>query len=115
MNGLEIRKSDYRDLFDEFKDNENVFFICDPPYLSTDNKTYENYWKLRDYLNVLSCLPARKFAFFTSNKSTLIELLEWLEQNTSYKNPLKEARKVTVKTSVTAKIECLDIMFFKAD
>ena len=36
-------------------------------------------------------------------------MLEWLEQNTSYKNPLKDARKVTVKTNVTAKIGYLDI------
>lgn len=65
LKGLEIRKNDYRELFDEFKDNENVFFICDPPYLSTDAKCYETYWKLRDYLAILNCLRNTNFAFFT--------------------------------------------------
>jgi site-specific DNA-adenine methylase len=114
LNGLEIRKSDYRELFDEFKDNPKAFFICDPPYLSTDAKCYETYWKLRDYLAVLNCLRAQKFAFFTSEKSTLIELLKWLEENTTFENPLKNARKVEVKTSMTAKATYLDIMFLKA-
>lgn len=114
LKGLEIRKNDYRELFDEFKDNKNVFFICDPPYLSTDAKCYETYWKLRDYLAVLNCLRDTKFAFFTSDKSTLIELLDWLEENVSYNNPFAETKRVEVNASVNRSSRYIDIMILKA-
>ena len=81
LDGLEICKCDYMRLFDEFKNNEKAFFICDPPYLNTDVTTYKMNWTLRDYLRVLNCLRASQFAFFTSEKSSLVELLEWLEDS----------------------------------
>lgn len=115
LKGLEIRKNDYRELFDEFKDNSNAFFICDPPYLSTDAKSYETYWNLRDYLAVMNCLRHTQFAFFTSDKSALIELLEWLQENAAYKNPLREARRIEVKITMNRSSKYTDIMFFKAD
>lgn len=58
LDGLEICKCDYMRLFDEFKNNEKAFFICDPPYLNTDVTTYKMNWTLRDYLRVLNCLRA---------------------------------------------------------
>lgn len=113
LKGLEIRKNDYRELFDEFKDNKNAFFICDPPYLSTDAKCYESYWKLRDYLAVLNCLRETRFVFFTSDKSTLIELLDWLEENATYKNPLSDAKRIEVKACVNRSARYIDIMLLK--
>ncbi|WP_407267370.1 hypothetical protein [Tenacibaculum maritimum] len=56
MKGVEIVSLDYKLLFNKYKRYENVVFIVDPPYLSTDSKTYKNYWKLTDYLNVLKVL-----------------------------------------------------------
>lgn len=38
LDGVEIVKADYRELFAQYKDTENVVFLVDPPYLSTDTK-----------------------------------------------------------------------------
>nr|DAY25440.1 MAG TPA: DNA adenine methylase [Caudoviricetes sp.] len=113
LDGLEICKCDYMRLFDEFKNNEKAFFICDPPYLNTDVTTYKMNWTLRDYLRVLNCLRASQFAFFTSEKSSLIELLEWLEDKFSYNNPLKKANEYRIRTTVNGTAGYEDIMLLK--
>lgn len=64
--GLEIESCDYRDLFERFKDTPGVVFLVDPPYLSTDVGTYRMYWRLADYLDVLSVLSGHNFVYFTS-------------------------------------------------
>lgn len=114
LDGLEIRKCDYMSLFEEFKDNDKAFFICDPPYLSTDVKSYNMNWKLRDYLHVLNCLRISQFAFFTSEKSSLIELLEWLEDKFSYNNPLNGSSEYRIHTTVNSTAGYEDIMLFKS-
>ena len=113
LEGLEICKCDYMQLFDEFKNNEKAFFICDPPYLNTDVTTYKMNWTLRDYLRVLNCLRASQFAFFTSEKSSLVELLEWLEDKFSYNNPLKKANEYRIRTTVNGTAGYEDIMLLK--
>ena len=113
LEGLEICKCDYMRLFDEFKNNEKAFFICDPPYLNTDVTTYKMNWTLRDYLRVLNCLRASQFAFFTSEKSSLVELLEWLEDKFSYNNPLKTSNEYRIRTTVNGTAGYEDIMLLK--
>ena len=113
LEGLEICKCDYMRLFDEFKNNEKAFFICDPPYLNTDVTTYKMNWTLRDYLRVLNCLRASQFAFFTSEKSSLVELLEWLEDKFSYNNPLKTSNEYRIRTTVNCTAGYEDIMLLK--
>lgn len=113
LDGLEICKCDYMRLFDEFKNNDKAFFICDPPYLNTDVTTYKMNWTLRDYLWVLNCLRASQFAFFTSEKSSLVELLEWLEDKFSYNNPLKKANEYRIRTTVNGTAGYEDIMLLK--
>lgn len=70
-------------------------------------------WTLRDYLRVLNCLRASQFAFFTSEKSSLIELLEWLEDKFSYNNPLKKANECRIRTTVNGTAGYEDIMLLK--
>lgn len=113
LEGLEICKCGYMRLFDEFKNNDKAFFICDPPYLSIYVTTYKMNWTLRDYLRVLNCLRASQFAFFTSEKSSLIELLEWLEDKFSYNNPLNKANEYRIRTTVNGTAGYEDIMFLK--
>lgn len=113
LDGLEWRSCDYKHLFNEFKDNPKAFFICDPPYLSTDTTTYKSYWKLRDYLDVLDCLQGTRFAYFTSNKSTIIELLEWLQNKHGIKNPFADAIIFQNRTTLNYNAAYNDIMIFK--
>ena len=80
LDGLEITSKDYRELFADFQHEQNTLFLIDPPYLQTDVKAYnsETYWQLKDYLDVLSLLTGTKYVFFTSGKSQIIELCQWI-------------------------------------
>lgn len=79
LNGVKIVSKDYKALFNEYKDFDNIVFVVDPPYLSTDTTTYNSgkYWKLTDYLEILEVINKSDFIYFTSNKSSIVELCEW--------------------------------------
>lgn len=115
LQGLEVVKCDYLKLFSMFKDNRSALFVLDPPYLSTDTTTYgsDKYWKLRDYLNVLNVLTANNYIYFTSNKSSLVELCEWFSENYSLKNPFSNAKIETYKASVNYSAKYTDMMLYK--
>ena len=76
LEGIHVTRKDYKQLFDEYKYIDSVVFLVDPPYLSTDTNTYnsKDYWKLRDYLDVLDLLHDHSYFYFTSNKSQIVEL-----------------------------------------
>ncbi|WP_300944182.1 DNA adenine methylase, partial [uncultured Duncaniella sp.] len=78
LDGLEVVHLDYQDLFDLHRDNPRVLFLIDPPYLTTECGMYKNYWKLTDHLNVLRLLKGTKYVYFTSDKSQIVELCQWL-------------------------------------
>jgi len=115
LSGLDIVRQDYCLLYERYKNIPGVLFVIDPPYLSTDTKTYssDKYWKLKDYLNVLNVLSNTDYIYFTSNKSSLIELCEWFSQNYNLKNPFFNAHifKHDVQLNRTAKYT--DIMLYK--
>lgn len=94
LEGVEVVSMDYRRLFDQFRLVPDVVFILDPPYLSTDCGTYrsDSYWKLSDYLDVLKCLQGTKFVYFTSSKSTIVELADWMGRNPNIGNPFEGAK-----------------------
>jgi len=75
--GLEIVSCDYRELFEQYKDTPSVVFLVDPPYLSTDVGTYRMYWRLADYLDVLSVLPGHNFIYFMSYHRVCRMYLLW--------------------------------------
>ncbi|WP_165044629.1 DNA adenine methylase [Dysgonomonas sp. ZJ709] len=93
LSGLDIVRCDYKQLYELYKDVPGVLFLVDPPYLTTDTKTYlsDKYWKLRDYLDVLNVLTGSNYVFFTSNKSSLIELCEWFADNRNIGNPFENS------------------------
>lgn len=113
LHGLEIVKCDYLELFNQYKDVPGVLFVVDPPYLTTDTKTYlsNQYWKLADFLNVINVLNQSDFIFFTSNKSSLIELCEWLNVNHNINNPFENAVLKTHETRLNPQSKYIDMMF----
>lgn len=113
LSGLDIVKSDYLELFNQYKDIPGVLFIVDPPYLTTDTKTYlsDQYWKLADFLNVINVLNESNYVFFTSNKSSLIELCEWLSENHNINNPFENAVLKTHETRLNPQSKYIDMMF----
>ncbi|MDD3739146.1 MAG: DNA adenine methylase [Lentimicrobiaceae bacterium] len=115
LHGITIVRTDYKELYNKYKNRKNVVFLIDPPYLSTDNKTYlsEKYWTLKDYLDILPILKNTNFFYFTSNKSDIVELLEWLAKNANLKNSLYGIKKVKMKIGVNKDAYNEDIMLFK--
>lgn len=111
LNGLEIVKGDYKDIFRRFNGDKNVLWLVDPPYLSTDCTTYKksSYWNLKDYLDVLNVLQDTNFVYFTSDKSSIVELCEWLGE----KSPFSGAKKIVVEEIMNYTTSYKDMMFYK--
>lgn len=110
--GLEIVSCDYRELFDRYKDTPGVVFLVDPPYLSTDVGTYRMYWRLADYLDVLSILPGHNFIYFTSEKSCIIELCEWMGRHPSLGDPFARCQRREFNATMNYSAHYKDIMLF---
>jgi len=117
LDGVERVKKDYRDLFAQYRNNGNVVFLLDPPYLSTDVSTYnkKDYWKLADYLNVLKCIEDTSYFYFTSNKSQIIELCDWMENNGYCRNPFDGSTTIVKGTQVNHTSRYNDIMIYKTN
>lgn len=113
LTGVDVVCMDYKDLYNKYKDCQNVVFLVDPPYLSTDVSTYKSYWKLRDYLDVLNVLDNSNYFYFTSNKSQIVELCEWIETRATIANPFKDAKVEMMNTSVNYNSSYTDIMLYK--
>lgn len=115
LEGLQIESCDYKELFNRYKNVPGVVFLVDPPYLSTDVGTYTMYWKMSDYLDVLNVLAAHPFVYFTSNKSSIIELCEWMGRNKSLGNPFENCAHVEFNAHMNYSSSYTDMMLFKKD
>lgn len=115
LDGLTVTSIDYREVFDKYKDDPSVVFIVDPPYLSTDSKTYRMYWRLSDYLDVLTVLAGHRFVYFTSDNSSIIELCDWIGRNKSIGNPFENSSRLEFNAHMNHKSSYTDIMLYKVD
>lgn len=113
LDGLEVVSCDYRELFRRYKDVPNVVFLIDPPYLSTEVGTYTMNWGLSDYLDVLQTLVGTNYIYFTSNKSSIIELCDWMGRNNTIGNPFTGCEKVEFNAHMNYNSSYTDIMLFK--
>ena len=113
LDGLEVVSCDYRELFSRYKDVPNVVFLIDPPYLSTEVGTYTMNWGLSDYLDVLQTLVGTNYIYFTSNKSSIIELCDWIGRNNTIGNPFTGSEKVEFNARMNYNSSYTDIMLFK--
>lgn len=114
LDGVEIVKGDYKDIFAKYGNAADVLYLIDPPYLSTDCSTYNNsYWKLSDYLDVLCVLEGSNYVYFTSDKSSIVELCDWLGDGRVTKNPFLGAKMITVQEHQNSISSYTDIMLYK--
>lgn len=112
LEGITVVSCDYKELFEQYKDTPGVVFLIDPPYLSTDVGAYNMYWKLANYLDVLTILPGHRFVYFTSNKSAIVELCDWIERNPTLGNPFIGCRKVELNAAMNYNAHYTDIMLY---
>jgi len=112
LDGLTIVSADYKEVFNRYKDVPGVVFLVDPPYLSTEVGTYKMYWKLADYLDVLTVLSGHSFVYFTSNKSSILELCDWIGKNKLIGNPFEKCTKVEFNAHLNHTATYTDIMLY---
>lgn len=112
LEGLTITSEDYKEVFECYKDIPDVVFLVDPPYLSTEVGTYKMYWRLADYLDVLKVLKGHSFVYFTSNKSSILELCDWMDRNPFIGNPFKDCRKIEFNAQMNYNSKYTDIMLY---
>lgn len=113
LDGVEVVSCDYRKLFNKYKDVQNVVFLIDPPYLSTEVGTYTMTWGLSDYLDVLQTLVGTNYIYFTSDKSSIMDLCNWMGKNNTVGNPFIGCERVEFNASVNYSSRYTDIMLFK--
>ena len=113
LDGLEIAHCDYRELFPRFPNKEKTLFLIDPPYLSTEVGSYLCYWKLSDYLDVLKLLQGTRFIYFTSSKSQIVELCNWLSENGDLCKILKGTALFTQENVINYNAGFTDMMLVK--
>lgn len=112
LEGVTITSCDYKVLFEQYRDTPGVVFLVDPPYLNTDVGTYNMCWKLSDYLDVLKVLVEHRYVYFTSNKSSIIELCDWLGRNKEIGNPFVGAKRREFNASMNYNSHYTDIMLY---
>lgn len=115
LNGLEIVSCDYKELVKKYKNLPNVVFLVDPPYLSTEVGTYRMNWRLSDYLYVLSILVDKSFIYFTSNKSSILELCCWMGNHPNIGNPFNNAKKEEFNARMNYNSTYTDVMLYKKE
>jgi len=113
LDGLTIVSEDYKKVFDRYKDVPGVVFLVDPPYLSTEVGTYNMCWKLSDYLDVLTVLAGHNFVYFTSNKSSILELCDWIGRTKLTGNPFEQCTKVEFNAHMNYNSSYTDMMLYK--
>ena len=114
LDGLAVVSCDYRELYERYKDVPGVVFLADPPYLSTEVGTYKMYWRLADYLDVLNVLRDKPFVYFTSNKSQIVELCEWLGKNRTLGNPFEGCGKSEFNAHINYNAGYTDMMLYNS-
>lgn len=71
IEGIEFVSEHWQDLFDKYCEQSNVLFIADPPNIKANN------WTLRDSLETLDILKFPYFAYFTSTKYGLTDIIDY--------------------------------------
>lgn len=112
LDGLTIVSADYKEVFKQYKDVPGVVFLVDPPYLSTEVGTYNMCWRLSDYLDVLTVLSGHRFIYFTSNKSSIIELCQWIGKHKDIGNPFEGCHMVEFNQHMNHTAKYTDIMLY---
>lgn len=77
IEGIEFRSCNWKELFNEYKDQVNVVIIAEPPYLYTDRRGYttssKDIWDVSESLKVLDVMRTNEYIYCCSGKSGTIK------------------------------------------
>ena len=78
LNGLEIVHKDWKELYNEFKDEDKIVYLIDPPYQNTLTEQYKTDISFEDSLQLLDILHNKNNVYyFTCSKSDMLLLYLW--------------------------------------
>ena len=112
LDGLTVTSCNYKARYARYRDTPDTVFLVDPPYLYTEVGTYRMDWKMTDYLDVLTVLHGNSFIYFTSDKSTILDLCEWMENHPAVRNPFRNAGRAEFNARMNYASTYTDIMLF---
>lgn len=113
LDGLTVTSCNYKELFARYRNLPDIVYLVDPPYLHTEVGTYRMDWNMTDYLDVLTVLQGTSFVYFTSDKSSILELCEWMENHPTVGNPFRNAGKAEFSARMNYASTYTDIMLYK--
>ena len=93
-------------------EKKNLYFGSISAIFDTLTESEVVYWRLADYLDVLNVLKGHAFVYFTSNKSSILELCDWMGRNPFLGNPFGGCRKVEFNASVNYNAKYTDMMLY---
>ena len=71
-------------------------------------------WTMKNYLDILTALSGLNYVYFTSNKSQIVELCQWIDGNKEKVANIFEGASVkTVKSPTSGRNSYVDIMLYK--
>lgn len=112
LSGIEFVKSDWYDLFSEYRGKDNVVFIADPPYGLTYCGGYKDAWDMLKTYKTLEILKQKRFVYFTSSKTGLIELIDYL--NDTYKEDIQYKKEIIKRSNVNRyRIENIELLLYR--
>lgn len=79
LDGVTRVQCDFRELLKSHAEEEDTIYICDPPYIMTDQTGYsaknDPHFRLKDTLQLMEALRDKQALFFSSTKSETDDLL----------------------------------------
>jgi hypothetical protein len=112
LNGFELVRQDWKELFAQHKNDTHVCFIVDPPYFSTILRHYSNDdWSIKNTLDVMKALMSVKdWIYFGCDKSGAQEMLEWFDDNFGT-HIMDNVKTYTVTSQVNYNRNMEDVMY----
>lgn len=115
IGGIDFVSKDWFELFEDYCGLENVIFLADPPFYKTSNFGFAGTnWTITDSLHTLEILKTPYFAYYTSTKSGMTEIINFmLEQGV----PINEYETFIYKRRTLSKQtkENLEVILYRFD
>lgn len=77
LDGLDVRHADWRELLREFS-GSGYLFLCDPPYIQTEQGAYSGAFHLKDVLDLIGALKHENVFYFCNNESGFFDVLKFV-------------------------------------
>jgi hypothetical protein len=91
LDNIKVVHEDYKDLIKSLSKypKTKIFYILDPPYLSTTKYYYDKYFGLNDTINIIRLCVEYKCILFESDKSEILPLLQYIKERDKTKINMK--------------------------